>query len=91
MFLFLFLLIYEDFIYFFQVPKEWVLDPGWDEEDGFNEKEDFKRSKVLGFVGIQTSYTSIELRKAIRETWLASDPEGILRCYLCHQYIHNIL
>ena len=38
MFLFLFLLIYEDFIYFFQVPKEWVLDPGWDEEDGFNEK-----------------------------------------------------
>ena len=60
-------------------------------KDGFNEKEDFKRSKVLGFVGIQTSYTSIELRKAIRETWLASDPEGILRCYLCHQYIHNIL
>ena len=58
--------------------------------DGFNEKEDLKRSKVLGFVGIQTSYTSIELRKAIRETWLASDPEGILRCYLCYQYIHNI-
>eukprot|EP00249_Psilotum_nudum_P008603 c21398_g1_i1 orf=443-1600(+) len=35
------------------------------------------RPKVLGVVGIQTGFGSIERRKALRETWLPSDPDGI--------------
>lgn len=35
------------------------------------------RPKVLGVVGVQTGFGSVERRKALRETWLPSDPEGI--------------
>lgn len=40
---------------------------------------DEKRPKVLAFVGIQTGFTSAERRRALRETWLPSTPEGITR------------
>lgn len=36
------------------------------------------RPKVLGFIGIQTGFGSAERRKALRESWLPSDPHGLL-------------
>jgi len=39
-----------------------------------------KKHKVLGVVGIQTGFDSGLRRKALRETWFPSTPEGILRC-----------
>lgn len=38
-----------------------------------------KKHKVLGVVGIQTGFDSGLRRKALRETWFPSTPEGILR------------
>ncbi|KAL5986364.1 hypothetical protein ACLOJK_014697 [Asimina triloba] len=35
--------------------------------------------KLLGFVGIQTGFSSADRRAALRSTWFPSDPEGILR------------
>lgn len=49
---------------------------GWDVD---MQKEGKSRPKVLGFVGIQTGFTSAERRKALRETWFPSTPEGITR------------
>ncbi|XP_059657041.1 probable beta-1,3-galactosyltransferase 12 [Cornus florida] len=37
------------------------------------------RPKLLGFVGIQTGFSSVERRAALRSTWFPSDPEGLLR------------
>lgn len=37
------------------------------------------RPKVLGFVGIQTGFSSAGRRSALRNTWLPSDPDGLLR------------
>ncbi|KAI6679949.1 hypothetical protein NL676_033830 [Syzygium grande] len=37
------------------------------------------RPKLLGLVGIQTGFDSADRRAAIRSTWLASDPDGLLR------------
>ncbi|CAL1370476.1 unnamed protein product [Linum trigynum] len=37
------------------------------------------RPKVIGFVGIQTGFESVDRRAALRETWFPSDPEGLLR------------
>lgn len=36
------------------------------------------RPKVLGVVGIQTGFGSSQRRKALRETWLPSDPDSLL-------------
>eukprot|EP01018_Ginkgo_biloba_P000174 Gb_40832 [translate_table: standard] len=36
------------------------------------------RPKVMGFVGIQTGFESAARRKALRETWVPSDPDGLL-------------
>ncbi|XP_042465114.1 probable beta-1,3-galactosyltransferase 14 [Zingiber officinale] len=38
-----------------------------------------KRHKVMAFVGIQTGFGSVGRRKAIRQTWLSSDRQGLLR------------
>ncbi|CAH2036559.1 unnamed protein product [Thlaspi arvense] len=38
-----------------------------------------KRHKVMGFVGIQTGFGSAGRRRALRKTWLPSDPEGLRR------------
>ena len=37
------------------------------------------RPKVLGFVGIQTGFSSANRRSAVRSTWFPSDPDGLLR------------
>lgn len=37
------------------------------------------RPKVLGFVGIQTGFSSPNRRSALRSTWFPSDPDGLLR------------
>lgn len=44
--------------------------------DGSNS---LSRPKVLGFVGVQTGFGSKDRRKALRETWMPSDPEGLFR------------
>lgn len=38
-----------------------------------------KRHKVMGFVGIQTGFGSAGRRRALRKTWMPSDPEGLRR------------
>ncbi|KAH0880776.1 hypothetical protein HID58_068170 [Brassica napus] len=38
-----------------------------------------KRHKVMGFVGIQTGFGSAGRRRALRSTWMPSDPEGLRR------------
>ncbi|XP_010915251.1 probable beta-1,3-galactosyltransferase 12 isoform X2 [Elaeis guineensis] len=35
------------------------------------------RPKILGFVGVQTSFSSADRRAALRSTWFPSDPEGL--------------
>ncbi|KAF5748318.1 beta-1 3-galactosyltransferase 12 isoform X1 [Tripterygium wilfordii] len=37
------------------------------------------RPKLLGFVGIQTGFDSVERRAALRSTWFPRDPDGLLR------------
>ncbi|KAJ4833780.1 hypothetical protein Tsubulata_014692 [Turnera subulata] len=37
------------------------------------------RPKLLGFVGIQTGFDSVDRRAALRSTWFPSDPDGLLR------------
>lgn len=37
------------------------------------------RPKLLGFVGIQTGFASVNRREALRSTWFPSDPDGLLR------------
>lgn len=37
------------------------------------------RPKVLAFVGIQTGFGSAERRRALRQTWMPSTQEGIIR------------
>ncbi|KAH9558717.1 hypothetical protein CY35_06G022700 [Sphagnum magellanicum] len=50
---------------------------GLDGEEGGG-KNTRKKRKVLGVVGIQTGFDSVLRRKALRETWFPSTPEGIL-------------
>ncbi|KAG6674358.1 hypothetical protein I3842_15G037900 [Carya illinoinensis] len=38
-----------------------------------------ERPKLLGFVGIQTVFGSVDRRAALRSTWFPSDPDGLLR------------
>lgn len=37
------------------------------------------RPKFLGFVGIQTGFSSADRREALRSAWFPSEPEGLLR------------
>ncbi|XP_057959299.1 probable beta-1,3-galactosyltransferase 12 [Malania oleifera] len=37
------------------------------------------RPKLLGFVGIQTGFSSADRRAALRSTWFPADPDGLLR------------
>lgn len=37
------------------------------------------RPKLLGFVGIQTGFSSGHRRAALRSTWFPPDPDGLLR------------
>ncbi|XP_020527868.1 probable beta-1,3-galactosyltransferase 14 isoform X2 [Amborella trichopoda] len=37
------------------------------------------RHNVMGFVGIQTGFGSVERRKALRRTWMPSDPDSLRR------------
>ncbi|KAG6530320.1 hypothetical protein ZIOFF_012547 [Zingiber officinale] len=46
---------------------------------GLNDVGASKRHKVMAFVGIQTGFGSVGRRKAIRQTWLSSDRQGLLR------------
>ena len=38
-----------------------------------------KRYKATGFVGIQTGFGSAGRRRALRQTWFPSDPQGLQR------------
>lgn len=42
------------------------------------------RPKFLGFVGIQTGFSSIDRRNSLRSTWFPSDPESLLRYIIYH-------
>lgn len=46
---------------------------------GAGELVDQRPKRLLGFVGIQTGFGSGDRRDALRSTWLASDPDGLLR------------
>ncbi|KAL8166519.1 hypothetical protein V2J09_008018 [Rumex salicifolius] len=37
------------------------------------------RPKLLGFVGVQTGFSSADRRDALRSTWFPSDPDALLR------------
>ena len=41
--------------------------------------DSLSRPKLLGFVGVQTGFGSVDRRKALRETWFPSEPEGLFR------------
>lgn len=38
-----------------------------------------KRSKVMGFVGIQTGFASVGRRQSLRKSWMPADREGLQR------------
>ncbi|KAL7249669.1 hypothetical protein ACSBR1_011786 [Camellia fascicularis] len=44
-----------------------------------NGNGDQKRYKVMGFVGIQTGFGSVERRRSLRQTWMPSDRQGLQR------------
>ena len=41
--------------------------------------DSLSRPKLLGFVGVQTGFGSVDRRKALRETWFPAEPEGLFR------------
>lgn len=49
-----------------------------------------ERRKVVGFVGIQTSFDSGDRRAALRSTWFPSDPDALLR-YKSYYYFFKIV
>lgn len=38
---------------------------------------EYKRQKVMGFVGIQTGFGSVARRRSLRQTWFPSDHQGL--------------
>ncbi|XP_042519589.1 probable beta-1,3-galactosyltransferase 12 [Macadamia integrifolia] len=38
-----------------------------------------ERPKLLGFVGVQTAFSTVDRRAALRSTWFPSDPDALLR------------
>lgn len=61
---------------FYSLPSSWRLR-GKDASAGTGTVTE--RPKFLGFVGIQTGFSSIDRRNALRSTWFPSDPESLLR------------
>lgn len=61
---------------FYSLPSSWRLG-GRDASAGTGTVTD--RPKFLGFVGIQTGFSSSDRRKSLRSTWFPSDPESLLR------------
>ncbi|CAH2053670.1 unnamed protein product [Thlaspi arvense] len=54
----------------------------WDvagNSNGNGARGELKRHKVMGFVGIQTGFASAGRRRALRNTWMPSDPDGLRR------------
>ncbi|ESQ48481.1 hypothetical protein EUTSA_v10021058mg [Eutrema salsugineum] len=54
----------------------------WDvagNSNGNGARGEIKRHKVMGFVGIQTGFASAGRRRALRNTWMPSDPDGLRR------------
>ncbi|CAF2127637.1 hypothetical protein BRARA_C03550 [Brassica rapa] len=51
----------------------------WDVAGNRNANGGVKRHKVMGFVGIQTGFASAGRRRALRNTWMPSDPQGLRR------------
>lgn len=47
--------------------------------DGEGKRSEVVRPKVLAFVGINTGFDSGPRRKALRETWFPSTPEGLTK------------
>lgn len=43
--------------------------------------QDHKKHKVMGFVGIQTGFASVNRRKSLRKTWMPSDYQGLQRYF----------
>lgn len=43
------------------------------------DRSSLDRPKFLGFVGVQTGFSSADRRQALRSTWFPSDPDGLLR------------
>ncbi|CAA7024939.1 unnamed protein product [Microthlaspi erraticum] len=58
-------------------PKTVRVDGG--DSNGNGVSGGVKRHKVMGFVGIQTGFDSAGRRRALRNTWMPSDPEGLRR------------
>lgn len=54
----------------------------WDVAGNRNANGGVKRHKVMGFVGIQTGFASAGRRRALRNTWMPSDPQGLRRYWL---------
>ncbi|OWM86570.1 probable beta-1,3-galactosyltransferase 12 [Punica granatum] len=59
--------------------REFVALSGARKLGGAGELDYHRPKRVLGFVGIQTTFGSGDRRDALRSTWLASDPDGLLR------------
>ncbi|XP_071698413.1 probable beta-1,3-galactosyltransferase 14 [Rutidosis leptorrhynchoides] len=56
----------------------------WDQSatggsSGLVSDSDYKRHKVMVFVGIQTGFSSAGRRKSLRKTWMPSDHQGLQR------------
>ncbi|XP_060200755.1 probable beta-1,3-galactosyltransferase 14 isoform X2 [Lycium barbarum] len=47
-----------------------------EKESGLTDGE-YKRHKVMGFVGIQTGFGSVARRRSLRRTWFPSDHQGL--------------
>lgn len=59
--------------------REFVAASGARKLGGAGELVDHRPKRLLGFVGIQTGFGSGDRRDALRRTWLAPDPDGLLR------------
>ena len=70
--------IQDTFRAFYSLSSTWRLGGG---DSGIGNATGTERRKLLGFVGIQTGFSSSDRREALRSTWLPSKPEGLLRCF----------
>ncbi|XP_027079683.2 probable beta-1,3-galactosyltransferase 12 [Coffea arabica] len=68
--------IQDTFRAFYSLSSAWRLGGG---DSGVGNATGMERRKLLGFVGIQTGFSSADRREALRSTWLPSEPEGLLR------------
>ncbi|CDP14127.1 unnamed protein product [Coffea canephora] len=71
--------IQDTFRAFYSLSSAWRLGGG---DSGIGNATGTRgRRKLLGFVGIQTRFSSADRREALRSTWLPSEPEGLFRCF----------